>query len=682
MFLSVAPWAIQESVEYRPVHAGFTLLLWLQYAVLGAASGVAAAALLPLVHELPNRSGPSRAEPIEAARWLRSAGTMSAAAAFAAVIAVHLGVSLESGALLAACGVVVVAGLRQVWTGDPRRRLDFLTDPWTAAAVWLGYPSLAFDWLVTSAPAARFGWGGAWVAGVLGASWALHRRSAVAPPRTLPGWRTLVLTAAVVLVASSVLGQRPRVTPQLGTAEVADRPGPDVVVIVMDTVRADHLSVYGYERDTSPHLRQLAAGADLYTRAVATSDMTLATHASLFTGLYPRRHGAHFDPPASPMGRPLADGYDTLAERLAARGYRTAGVVSNFGFVGRAFGMDQGFGYYDQRVPVSWLGETRPYTLRQALRNVWVRILPSPEWELVYRRAGEINDVVLPLVEELAADPRPFLLFVNYMDAHWPYVPPPPFDTRFPGKGDAFGPSQRHALHEGVLLRERTPTEAERAHMVSQYDGGIAYVDDAIGAVVDRLDQAGRLDGALVVVTSDHGEAFGERDLIEHGTSVYQDQVHVPLLVKRPGRRAARTIDEPVSVVDVLPTVLDAAGAELSEDLDGRSLLAGSRARPVVAESYPSGWLASLHPRFQRVERAFYLGAQKLVVSTAGKRELYDLDRDPNERTDLYRDDAVPGLERMAESWLEGSKEAVDPGSSEELDPEILRNLEALGYAE
>ncbi|UCE84559.1 MAG: sulfatase, partial [Deltaproteobacteria bacterium] len=459
---------------------------------------------------------------------------------------------------------------------------------------------------------------------------------------------------------------------------------PDVVIVTLDTVRSDHLSLYGYERDTTPELERIARGATLYTRAVASSDLTLSTHASLFTGLYARHHGAHLGRTTG-AGR-LSARVDTLAEILRREGYQTAAVVGNPTYLSARYGLARGFEHYDDRRPEPFHPELPAYLLGRALRTALASIAPLDDAfrsaPYGYRRAAEINREVGALLDRTRAPGRPLFLFVNYMDPHWPYAPPAPFDRRFPGRlaahEDAPGMSELAAARR----LERALSEAERRHLVSQYDGEIAYTDGELGRLVERLSASGIYERALFVVTADHGEAIGEHGLVGHGVSVYQNQVYVPLLIKFPNQREPVRVDERVSSVDVLPTVLDVLGLPIPDRVEGRSLAPGAppRDRIVLAESYPGALLHRAHPRFRRVARAVFAGDLKLIATTAGGRELYDLSRDPAERNDLYDAAAPPhALERALEAWLAG-RAAAPRGSAGRPDAEMRARLRALGY--
>ena len=267
-----------------------------------------------------------------------------------------------------------------------------------------------------------------------------------------------------------------------------------------------------------------------------------------------------------------------------------------------------------------------------------------------------MNREAFELLASIEAEARPFFLFVNYMDAHWPYLPPPPFDERYPGAGQRFDSARYWELENDVIGLVRSSTPEERRQLNSQYDCALAYLDEHVGRLIDRLREMRRYDDALVIVVSDHGEAFGERNLVGHGVSVYQDQLRAALMVKYPKGSAGKVIAEPVSVVDVLPTILDVASLSAPSGLPGRSLrrLEPGTARPIVGESFSSMRLSQIHQRFDRTQRALIRGRWKLIAGSNGQRELYDLVRDPREQTDLSEaaPQRVGEMESALENWL------------------------------
>jgi arylsulfatase A-like enzyme len=465
----------------------------------------------------------------------------------------------------------------------------------------------------------------------------------------------------------------------------ADPSRPNVILIVMDTVRADHLSVYGYERDTTPNLKKFSKKATVYTNAIAPSDMTLSTHASIFTGLYASKHRAHLAPPTNDLGRPLANRFDTLAEILSEKGFSTMAVVANHAYVSEFFGLAQGFQHYDQRSPVTLLGKPHSFFIAEGIKDIAAYFSSPHHYQRAYRNAEDINSEVFYCLNNSSKQSQPFFLFINYMDAHWPYIPPAPFDELYPGKDLNFQTPHYTALSEEVMRLERKVTDKEYKHMVSQYDGAIAYVDHNMGELFKKLKEVGFYENSLIIITSDHGEAFGERNLVGHIVSVYQDQVHVPLLVKYPNASKKVIINDTVNIIDLMPTVLEVVGYPIPQDIDGASLLKpnGRKQRYVMAESFPGGWLFNLHPRFKRVERAIFSGTFKFINSTNGKRELYDFSVDPKERINLYESghELVLELERRFSQWLGEEPKERPKSSSVKVDSGTLERLKSLGYA-
>lgn len=363
-------------------------------------------------------------------------------------------------------------------------------------------------------------------------------------------------------------------------------------------------------------------------------------------------------------------------------------MVANPGYLSQTMGLAQGFAHYDQRSAVPFLRWIEPpFTMARAIRNVLTKIADPRHFDQITRTAGEINASVYEQLTAFNKGKRPFFLFINYMDAHWPYIPPPPFDQKYPGLDKTFTLGQFFALQRDVLHRNRKLTEGQHRHLISQYDGGIAYLDMELGRLFDRLKESRLWDNTLIVVTSDHGEAFGDRDLMEHGVSVYQDQVYVPLLMKFPcdcgecNSSKGSTRTEPVSSVDLLPTVLDVVSIKVPTQSDGVSLARPIAERAIYSESYPRRDLTKSN-RFRRVERAVMMDHWKLVSSTAGKCELYDLDADPVETRNVcgIEESLARVLMRNVRSWT--NRRFRDHQTSKKLDPATLERLRSLGYVQ
>ena len=412
---------------------------------------------------------------------------------------------------------------------------------------------------------------------------------------------------------------------------------PDVLLIVLDTVRADHLSAYGYPRRTTPVLEALAAESVRYDLAIAPGTWTVPSHASLFTGLMPSSHGAYRTDEGLNGVHGLDASIETLAERLRAAGYRTAAFVGNDAYLDPALGMNRGFERYQTE-------NTRP-----ASRLVWA----AQHW---LRRHGR----------------RPSFLFLNVMDAHQPYRPPPPYDRLFPGKLDDVEPYPT----ERIAATGRRPDEATMQHYVSQYDGELRYVDDRLDELFATYRHLGRWDDALVVVTSDHGELFDEHGAVGHGGPPYHGLVRVPLLIKYP--RAARrgVVREPVSLADVASTVLATVGLPL---LPGNGPPLWERHGPVMAETMLPG---------DGVIRAVYDGSGRVLMDhQAGEHRetvVYDLTSDPGQtHPQAAADGAAADLVEAARDLI-GRTPRRPPGPLVRLEADagLAQRLRALGYVE
>jgi arylsulfatase A-like enzyme len=406
------------------------------------------------------------------------------------------------------------------------------------------------------------------------------------------------------------------------------------MLIVIDTLRADHLSVYGYHRRTSPSLDRLARHAVVYSRAISVGTWTIPSHASMFTGLLPMTHGAYRAVGSQwSLATPLAPEIITVAERLATAGYQTAAFVGNDTYLHPIFGLDQGFKLYETR-------------------GLW--------------RADRVTRRAIRWLERHYE--QPFFLFLNYLDPHEPYAAPAPYDHAFPGRRDGMRNLAHRVRDEG-----RAPTAEELEHCVSQYDGDILYTDHHLGRLLERLRDLGRYRDALIIVTSDHGELLGEHGRLGHGTFPYDDVVRVPLIVKYPGQTEGRIEDRPVSTVDVTPTILDTVGLVVPPELQGVPL--SERRQPVVSEETDAAGILS---------RVIYGERLKLVEQVGPGQErsaiLYEMGAEPP------ADPPYRGTSSEAEALHEvaarlQSAPAARRAALPVIDAEVERRLRALGYA-
>jgi arylsulfatase A-like enzyme len=484
--------------------------------------------------------------------------------------------------------------------------------------------------------------------------------------------------AIVLMAISYALGRpAPSAVEAASTAAGSDRP--NILLIVMDTVHADHLAVYGYGRDTTPNLRDLARDSMVYTEAMSASDITLTSHASLFTGMYPSWHGAYCDPQNAAYGRALSSSYPTLAELLHKAGYQTTGVAANL-YLRADFGLERGFDRFHIPRPVPILAAENGFMLRHGLRRGLSFLFDTAQFDRLYAMGEDINTALFADLSDPSKTGAPVFTFVNYMDAHFPYLPPAPYDVRYPGR--RWGMTQDDLeVEQKALVTGQSGAGDYGPHCISQYDGGIAYEDQQIGDLVKWLKRRGTYDNTMIVVTSDHGEAFGERKRVGHANSPYQNLLHVALLVKYPHQTRHGTEGRPVSLTDVAPTVLEAAGIGAPAAMQGRSLTAVTD-REIYGETFPCPVAHPPDCPNGCTARAIYAWPYKFITSSNGRRELFDLGGDPAEHRNLYiqQPERAAQLSDRLALWMKNM-----PKQSHEthtLSPEDLRRLKSLGYVQ
>jgi arylsulfatase A-like enzyme len=484
--------------------------------------------------------------------------------------------------------------------------------------------------------------------------------------------------ALALLAAACVLAWRPaldrgdgehRRPPRADAVAATDAPRdprPNALVIVLDTVRADHVTLYGYERDTTPELAAWVERRDnavVFPRAYANGTWTVPSHASLFTGRLPNEHGAHFALDGSVrVGFGILPTVPTLAELLKESGYATVAGFANH-WLRSVTGMGRGFDRYLRAPDVDEL----PF-VGEDLR---ARFLPGLTWEVAKgcARAPVVNATLLSLVEPWSRGPKPLYAFANYVDAHGPYAPPAPFRGRF----------QASSLAEPAEHLDLAHSRERIAEQRARYDEELAYLDHHIGLLLARLDELELLDETWVFITSDHGEAFGEHDVLEHGTTVHGEVAHVPLIVFPPRGVTLPLTDQPVSLVDVAATVAGIAGVEL--DGAGRDLrtVEGAGTHAAVTEFYGDPVKAEkLGSLAKRPARSVVLGKHRLIAY-ADSFHLYDIENDPHETVDLAS--ALPHLVEHMRELLPEFRDPTFRSDREAPENEAQDALKGLGYA-
>lgn len=470
--------------------------------------------------------------------------------------------------------------------------------------------------------------------------------------------RTAARGCAVGLVLVSVLGaatvtthERRREARALAQLPDPAPDAPNVLLLVLDTVRARSLSLYGHRRPTTPFLDSLAHEATVFEWAIAPAPWTLPTHASMFTGLWPHETSVGW-------WAPLDDGPTTLAEELSRHGYVTAGFVANLIYASRVFGLDRGFAHYED-FPVTAGQVLLATALGRALATTDGLRRRLGSHEMPHRKkARRIRE---DFISWLDAQPRrPFFAFLNLFDSHEPYIPPPPYDGMFAPGYDRTTVAHIYTLDRGLLVSRPSPWSTPPPEIpldLGTYEETIAYVDGELRRLFEQLDDRGELDRTLVVVASDHGEEFGERGTFMHGRSLYLPSVHVPLSLRLPGVvPEGLRVGTPVSLRDLPATVVDLIGLDEPGGFPGHSLRrTWDASRPgEVRDVVGSPALSRLRPGY--VEQDWYPIARgsamvslvdagyHYICNPDGTEELYDLTIDPVEREDLVEREPLEDL--------------------------------------
>jgi arylsulfatase A-like enzyme len=435
---------------------------------------------------------------------------------------------------------------------------------------------------------------------------------------------------------------------------------PNIIVIIMDTVRQDRLSCYGYSRETSPNLERLSKTSRVYDNAYSTSGWTAPAHASLFTGLYPIAHGT------TQKNWTMDKDLTTLAEILSAVGYKTFAVSEN-PWLSKLFHFDQGFSEYYE----TW-----------RIRN------ESPEENLAFELFSRFVNQ--------AEKGRPFFAFINFMAAHNPYNSSHQFFGHFTSDKSIYCTDNSW---QGFFLGRRKFSPQEIQQLNEHYDEEILYVDYLVGRIADLLVEKQIWDETVFVVTSDHGENIGDHGLMDHVFSLYQTTIKIPLLIHYPGLFPADTRDEQfVQILDIFPTLLGIVGVD-SERIRFQGLditKSDPRAeRAVICEyDYPQQVLSNYSKeeresedlaKFKRRIKSIIFHGHKFIWADDGKYELYDLGRDPGETVNLI--DAAESLEiktdlqNKMDIFIKNYQTAgLRKESSKKIDEETKKALRSLGY--
>lgn len=510
----------------------------------------------------------------------------------------------------------------------------------------------------------------------------------------------LALIAVAMVVAGFSFVRSPLFDPggfrlPEGEFEPSSRAQPSVLWIVMDTTRADRLGLLGFQRDTTPFLDEWATRSIVFERAISDGSWTVPAHASMFTGLSAREHGANYHRPK------LDPEFTTLAERLGEAGYETVAISNNPWLAGRS-NITQGF---ELVLAAHHLRRLTRFSIEYLLETQGVA--PFLPWLDLDYGAAITNELAAGWLSEHANQGPPVFLFVNYMEAHLPYRSPERYQRLFASREEirrlrGFGAKTAlsHAFHTRFNREGRGDwSDSDLEIMRRAYEAGIRYLDDRVGELIRRFEQSYGRSNSIVVVTSDHGEHLDTHDMWSHGNLLYQDLIHVALILREPGRRSGARVETPVQLSDLYQTILNAT---LEEPREAPGHASRDLIRMAVEEATPRIVVSEFAGRREKGrKRAFehgdevqkhrvlpqlaaYDGQYKYLESSDGVRELYHMGRDPGELHNLV-DSEPEQAERLAAHLREWSarvppRRAADPEEALELDPQTEQNLRALGY--
>ncbi len=482
---------------------------------------------------------------------------------------------------------------------------------------------------------------------------------------------------------------------------------PNIVLVVMDTARFREVVALDRYIDRSA-IHRLSDEGSTYTRTFTTAPWTLPSHASLFTGTYPSKHGAHAD------HKHLDESLETVAETLAANGYETVGVSNNT-WISEEFGFRRGFDTFHK----TWqyiqtdtdLGEVArttnglemfPALARRLIEgNPVVNIANAVYGRFLRKRRDDGARRTNEWVERWLGErhDRPFFLFINYLEPHLEYRPPKSIATQFLPEEISYAEAMDISQNAWEYIAGRTDhSEQQFEALRALYFAEIAYLNRRIGDLRESLVDADEWDDTIFVLTSDHGENIGEHDLMDHQYCLYDTLLHVPLIIAGGSFDGGGEIDELVQTTDIPPTLLDAAGIDADEvrsQFQGRSFHpdAETSARKHVISEYmapqPSmdaldeqlDGLTSTARQYDRSLRAIRTEQYKLIRGSDGSMELYDIVDDPNESVDVASDrsDRSRHLEKELDQWLDSFEHANASGAVS-MSERTKSRLEELGY--
>lgn len=461
--------------------------------------------------------------------------------------------------------------------------------------------------------------------------------------KSLP-WSIAVAILVVVGIRGGMWLREKIATEQLPAAA----PGsPNILVIVIDTLRSDHLSVNGYARNTSPAIDRIAGQGVLFENAFSTSSWTKPAHASLLTGLFVSQHLAD--------NKPLDNRFPTIGEVLQTYGYRTGGFSGNFDVFGQKEHLDRGFMHFEghyQSLKDDVTSSIYGFLFEDEILH---KAIGYP-YKLNRKLAPEINQGVLRWIDSEPG--KPFFAFLNYFDVHAPYIPPQPYRSKFSNQANPGGQINTDWDLNHIYI-PLTPEQLQGE--MDAYDGAISYVDDNIQQLFDQLQARGILNNTLVVIVSDHGESFGEHGLREHTNSLYREVVQVPLIFWWPGHiPQGQRIAQPVTIAALPATLIDLIGQAKQNKFQGPALTAlwtqpeASAGWPdPIAEIGQKWWVPPQHLTSKNGFRSTINSQWQYIEQGTTSTEIYAYKQDPQETKNLATNPEMQPVMAQFKSYLQ-----------------------------
>jgi len=450
---------------------------------------------------------------------------------------------------------------------------------------------------------------------------------------------------------------------------------PSIVLIILDTLRSDHLSCYGYDKRTTPNIDRMSSESLLFLNAYSPAPWTLPTHASIFTGTYPVQHGVSWS------NHVLDESAITLADELSDQGYDTVGITEN-PFTGTVFGLSQGFSdYYEM-----W---RRPIVMRAFIK--FARTFFG------YRERFEYSQETVDLLGFWLAtkrrDDAPFFAFINFMNTHLPNYPRPEWESVSASRERLAKIEPVNQVPERFYVPKFRLSEDELQTMKDIYDAEISYLDGQVGRLLALISAQGELDNTVVILTSDHGENFGDHGLIEHQFCVYDSLLHVPLIIRCPNVVPAGEIPYFVSTIHLFDTILGFAGNDFVGDNEHNDSLLKISQDSTVYSEYDSGLMMLKKvlgksidnvdlERFGREYRSISDGNYKFIWASNGVHEFFDIRSDPGETDNIIHieNERAAQYERRLAEWHDSSSRPISKKEDLIIDDETREALESLGY--